>query len=191
MDMRRLLLPALVSVWGCSQPAAREMSQGALAPPPARDSVLVNATAALQNGQPWRAAQILEPVLRDSTQRTPERVLLAARAAAAWGGWSQVNRLLSREPWLDSKFDGLGHELLARAATARREDTLVLLHARLAARATRNPHEQGVRQVLLARAFDRMDSLDRAASAYTEAASLLLDVADWLRLRAAAVTPDS
>jgi soluble lytic murein transglycosylase len=191
MDMRRLLLPALVSVWGCSQPAAREMSQGALAPPPARDSVLVNATAAFQNGQPWRAAQILAPVLRDSTQRTPERVLLAARAAAAWGGWSQVDRFLSRAPWLDSRFDGLGRELLARAATARREDTLVLMHAHLAVGATSNPHEQGVRRVLIARAFDRMDSLDRAASAYTEAASLLPDVADWLRLRAAAVISDS
>jgi soluble lytic murein transglycosylase len=36
-----------------------------------------------------------------------------------------------------------------------------------------------------------MDSLDRAAAAYTEAATLLPDVADWLRLRAAAVTADS
>jgi soluble lytic murein transglycosylase len=189
--MRRLLLAFLVCAWGCSQPAAREMSQGALELPAAGDSVLVNAAAALQNGQPWRAAQILEPVLRDSTQRTPERVLLAARAAAAWGGWTQVDRLLRREPWLDSQFDGLGRELLARAATARREDTLVLAHARLAADATRNPHEQGVRRVLIARAFDRMDSIDRAATAYAEAAPLLADAADWLRLRAAAVTRDS
>jgi soluble lytic murein transglycosylase len=189
--MRRMLLAFLVPAWGCSQPAAREMAQGALELPAAGDSVLVNAAAALQNGQPWRAAQILEPVLRDSTQRTPERVLLAARAAAAWGGWSQVDRLLGREPWLDSQFDGLGRELLARAATARREDTLVLAHARLATDATRNPHEQGVRRVLIARAFDRMDSIDRAATAYAEAAPLLADVADWLRLRAAAATRDS
>jgi soluble lytic murein transglycosylase len=153
--------------------------------------VLANAAAALQNGQPWRAAQILDPVLRDSTQRTPERVLLAARAASAWGGWGQVDRLLSREPWLDSQFDGLGRELLARAATARREDTVALRHARLAVGATTNPHERGIRRVLIARAYDRMDSLDRAASAYTEAASLLPDVADWLHLRAAAVTADS
>jgi soluble lytic murein transglycosylase len=191
MNMRRLLFPVLASVWGCSQPAAREMSQGALELPAAGDSVLISAAAALQNGQPWRAAQILEPVLRDSTQRTPERVLLAARAAAAWGGWSEVDRRLGREPWLDSKFDGLGRELLARAATARREDTLVLRHARLAASATSNVHERGVRRVLIARALDRMDSLESAASAYTEAASLLPDAADWLRLRAAAVTRDS
>src|SRR5688572_25890368 len=101
--MRRLLVPVLLTVAGCGQPAAREMSEGAVGLPAAGDTLLINAATALQNGQPWRAAQMLEPVLRDSTQRTPERVLLAARAATAWGGWSQVDRLLGREPWLDSK----------------------------------------------------------------------------------------
>ncbi len=189
--MRRLSFVVLALVLGCNQPAAREMSEGTLELPAVGDSVLISAATALQNGQPWRAAQILEPVLRDSSQRTPERVLLAARAAAAWGGWTRVERLLEREPWLDSRFDGLGRELLARAATARREDTLVLRQARLAEEAASTPRERGVRRVLIARAFDRMDSLERAASAYAEGASLLPDVADWLRLRAAAVTADS
>ena len=111
--MRRLLFCLFVSAVSCSQPAAREMSEGALDAPAVGDSILISATEALQNGQPWRAAQILEPVLRDSTQRTPERVLLAARAAAEWGGWSQVDRLLTREPWLDSRFDGLGRVVAA------------------------------------------------------------------------------
>lgn len=189
--MRRLLFCLFVSAVSCSQPAAREMSEGALDAPAAGDSILISATAALQNGQPWRAAQILEPVLRDSTQRTPERVLLAARAAAEWGGWTQVDRLLTREPWLDSRFDGLGRELLARAATSRREDSLVLRHAQLAVSQASSSQERGARVVLIARALDRMDSLDRASRAYTEAATLLPDLADWLRLRAAAVTADS
>ncbi len=189
--MRRLLFCVLVSAVSCSQPAAREMSEGALEPPTAGDSILITAAAALQNGQPWRAARILEPVLRDSTQRTPERVLLAARAAAEWGGWSHVTRLLANERWLDSRFDGLGRELLARAGTARREDTVALRQAQLAVAAASSSQERGVRGVLIARALDRMDSLDHAAAAYTEAASLLPDVGDWLRLRAAAVTADS
>ena len=189
--MRGLPSLLIVAALACSQPAAREMSKGAVEPPEMGDSLLVNAAAALQNGQPWRAARMLDPVLRDSTQRTPERVLLAARAAAAWGGWSQVDRLLAREPWLDSRFDGLGRELLARAATARREDTVVVRQARLAIDAAASAHDRGVRRVLLARAFDRMDSLDRAASEYSEAASLLPEVADWLRLRAAGVAKDS
>ena len=189
--MRRLVFCALVSAWGCSQPAAREMSDGALEAPASGDSILISAAEALQNGQPWRAARILAPVLRDSTQRTPERVLLGARAAAEWGGWSHVDRLLANELWLDSRFNGLGRELLARAATARREDTVVLRHARLALKAATSDRERGIRRVLIARALDRMDSLDRAAAAYGEAAALLPEVADWLRLRAAAVTADS
>ena len=189
--MRRLPVVVLAFVLGCNQPAAREMSEGTLELPAVGDSILISAAAALRNGQPWRAAQILEPVLRDSTQRTPERVLLAAKATAAWGGWTRVERLLGSEPWLDSRFDGLGRELLARAATARREDTVVLRQGRLAEDAASNPRERGVRRVLIARALDRMDSLERAASAYAEGAELLRDVADWLRLRAAAVTGDS
>lgn len=189
--MGRLLWCVVGAVWACGQPAAREMSEGALELPAVGDSVLISAATALQGGQPWRATQILEPVLRDSTQRTPERVLLAARAAAAWGGWSHVDRHLNGASWLDSRFDGLGRELLARAATARREDTLALRQARLALDATANPRERGVRRVLIARALDRLDSLDRAASEYTESARLLPEVADWLRLRAAGVTRDS
>src|SRR5687767_11531361 len=189
--MRRLLWCVLGAAWACGQPAVREMSEGALELPAVGDSVLISAATALQSGRPWRATQILEPVLRDSAQRTPERVLLAARAAAAWGGWSHIDRYLLGASWLDSRFDGLGRELLARAATARREDTLALRHARLALDATANPRERGVRRVLIARALDRMDSLDHAASEYTESATLLPEVADWLRLRAAGVTRDS
>jgi soluble lytic murein transglycosylase len=188
--MRRVLLALIVIALGCG-PSSREVSEGALERPAAGDSVLIDAGHAFQSGQPWRASQILAPALRDSTQRTPERVLLAARAAAAWGGWSQVERLLAGEPWLDSKFDGLGRELLARASLAQREDSAALHHARLAIEATKSGHQQAVRRVLIARALDRMDSLDRAAASYVEAASMLPDIADWLRLRAAGVTDDS
>ena len=187
--MRRLLWAVIAGVCACSH-SARE-SRGTVVVSPRGDSVLAAAEAALQDGQPWRAARLLAPVLRDSAQRTPERVLLAARAAAGWGGWSEVDRLLTREPWLDTQFSGMGRELLARSATARGEDSLVLRHARLAMEATSNPHERGVRQVLIARAWDRMDSLERAAAEYGAAASLLPDVADWLWLRAAGVTRDS
>ena len=188
--MKRLLCAAGLALSACTHTPAREIG-GALDLPPASDSVLAAAEAALQDGQPWRAARLLEPVLRDSAQRTPERVLLAARAAAGWGGWSEVNRLLTREQWLDTQFSGMGRELLARAATARNEDSLVIHHAQLAMQAARNPHERGVRQVLIARAWDRLDSLERAAAEYAGAAPLLPAVADWLRLRAAGVTRDS
>src|ERR1019366_5325611 len=77
-------------------------------------SALPSADSALAAGQPWRATQVLAPLLGDPRTRTPEVVLLAARAAAAWEGWPTVRRLLEHEIWLDTKFDRLGRRRLPR-----------------------------------------------------------------------------
>ena len=163
--MRGLLFCLVVSAVSCSQPAAREMSEGALETPVTGDSLLISATAALQNGQPWRAAQILEPVLRDSAQRTPERVILAARAAAEWGGWSQVDRLLRRirGPVVRQR-KGWQVQSRREAATARRDT--VSRPARLAVNQGATPG-RGVR-VVLPSCARRIDSLDRAGAAYAK-----------------------
>ncbi|HET7043169.1 MAG TPA: hypothetical protein VFI13_14210, partial [Gemmatimonadales bacterium] len=75
---------------------------------PPRDSVIVQAEAALARGNPWRAYRLVLPRTRVARTRTPETVWLAARAAAAWGGWTQVQGLLKRERWLDAKWEGGG-----------------------------------------------------------------------------------
>src|SRR5215208_325702 len=74
------------------------------------------AAGALRDGRPWLASQTLAPVLADSSRRTPEVELLAASAAAAWEGWSDVQALLTGRPWLDTLAGGRGRLLLARAA---------------------------------------------------------------------------
>ena len=157
----------------------------------AADSTLDQARAALARGLSWRASLILAPLLRDSATRTPEVVMLAATAASGWGGWSEVGRLLEREPWLDSAFDGAGRALSARAALEREEN---LDAARLAAAAVAlapGDRARGERLVIRARALDRLDSLAPAADAYAAAARLLPEIADWLTYRAAIVTTDS
>src|SRR5688500_3832173 len=66
------------------------------APPARADTVDVRssdpdvraAQELLQQGHPYRATQRLAPVLADSARRTPEAVLVAASAAAAWEGWA-------------------------------------------------------------------------------------------------------
>ncbi|MBW8771528.1 MAG: lytic transglycosylase domain-containing protein, partial [Gemmatimonadetes bacterium] len=63
--------------------------------------------------------------------------------------------------------------------------------ARAAVAAARTPTQLAVRRVLLARALDRADARDSAATMYAAAASQLPAAADWLRLRAAGVSPDS
>ncbi len=157
------------------------------------DPAVREARAAIAGGRPFLATQLLAPALDDTARRTPEVELLAAQAAAAWDGWSEVRRLLSRAGWLDGRFDGEGHELLARAALAEGWDEAATAadHARKAAERAPSDAVRGVRLALLARALDRQDQLGEAAAAYAEAARLLPRSADWLRLRAAAVTTDS
>src|SRR6185437_16834964 len=56
----------------------------------ARDTTLAAAERALNEGHAWRATRLLVPVLQDRSRRTPAAVLLAARAAAGWEGWAEV-----------------------------------------------------------------------------------------------------
>lgn len=187
-------LPLLVSLFvvlACSRPASA-LAEGEATPDSLpNDPDLRAATEALARGQPWRATRILAPVLRDSSRRTPEAVLTAARAAAAWGGWAEVDRLLTGAAWLDTLDAGEGHALLARASLERGEDTVALTHARRAAGSGATGAEQGRRLVLLARAYDALERCDSARRAYLDAVPYLPQLADWLRLRAAGATADS
>jgi soluble lytic murein transglycosylase len=154
----------------------------------ALDSTLAQAGEALARGRPWQATRLLSQALRDSSSRTPATVFLAATAASEWGGWSEVTLLLSNEPWIDSLYDGGARLLLTRAALERRADSAALSHATAAWRVHPSSPE---RLILLATALDRNGFRDSAAAVYSRAAGRLPDIADWLRLRAAAVTPDS
>ena len=155
------------------------------------DSVVAAAEASLRAGRPWRATQILAPVLRDTSNHTPRAVLVAARAASAWRGWDEVVRLLLRERWLDSAFDGEGHALLARAAIEanRRDlDSIAVDHARLALALAADSTSSANRLVVLARAFGRVGRSDSARATWELAAQSTPAIADWLLLRAAALT---
>ena len=158
---------------------------------PNDDSLLVEAAAALRQGRPWHATEILAPIVGDSARRTPRALLLAATAAAGWKGWREVRRLLNGEGWLDTTQQGLGRELLARAALGSGEDSAAVTHATLAIGSAATDSSRGVRLVLLARGLDRIDALDSARAAYESAARLLPGVTDWLHLRAAGVVADS
>ena len=159
----------------------------------AAQAPLAAADSALSAGQPWRATQILTPLLADPRTRTPDAVILAARAAAAWEGWPTVRRLLEHETWLDTKFDRLGRRLMAEADLAEFQNPQAVVDAvaAVAGGTKRDRDEQAKRLVLLARAYDRLDQLDSAAAVYRRARPLLPDLADWLALRIATVTRDS
>ncbi|HZA98669.1 MAG TPA: transglycosylase SLT domain-containing protein [Gemmatimonadales bacterium] len=154
----------------------------------ALDSTLAQAGDALARGRPWQATRLLSHALRDSSNRTPAALYLAATAASEWGGWSEVTQLLSAEPWIDSLYDGGARLLLTRAALERHADSAALSHASAAWRVRPSSAE---RLILLATALDRNGFRDSAAAVYRRAAGRVPEIADWLRLRAAAVTADS
>ena len=155
------------------------------------DPTLRAAAEAINDGHPYRATRLLVPVLADSSRRTPEAVYLAAAAAAAWGGWSEVERLVGDVSWADTLFGGAPRVLATRAALGQRRDSLAVQRARAAVAASPDDDERGRRLVYLARAFDRLEARDSAEAAYGRAAQLVPAIGDWLRLRAAGVASDS
>lgn len=158
----------------------------------AADSTLVAAERALASGHAWQATRLLAPVLRDPARRTSAALLLGARAAAGWDGWSEVDRLLRGQPWLGPEFGGAGYELLARSALERGSDTVAAAaYADSALRHANAARDRATRTVLLARALDRLNQRDSARASYERASQQLRDISDWLLLRAAGVTDDS
>jgi len=152
---------------------------------------LARAEAAIGAGHPWRATQIVAPVLRDANRKTPAALLVAARAAAGWGGWAEVDKLLGSAAWVDTAFDAEGRELLVRAALERDLDTIAMRHASALMKDTSSAETKAVRSVLFARALERNNYFDGAATAYASAADKLHAVRDWLLLRAAGNESDS
>lgn len=154
-----------------------------------QDTLARQADSLVRAGRPWRASALLAPRLRDAAAAPAELRLVGARAAAAWEGWTEVDRLLRGALWLDSQFDGEGRELLARSELERGQDATA--DARLALDAAHDDATRVARRVFLARAYDRANASDSASASYAAAAGRLPRIADWLRLRAAGVTSDS
>ncbi|HSQ31734.1 MAG TPA: hypothetical protein VLN49_17875, partial [Gemmatimonadaceae bacterium] len=153
--------------------------------------MLARAQSAIDSGHPWRATQIVAPLLREPAQRTPAALMVGARAAAGWNGWPEVDRLIGGAPWVDTAFGGEGRELLARSALERNADTTALVHAAAAARDARDRSSRAARYVLLARALERNQQFDSATATYARAADALPRIEDWLELRAAGNERDS
>jgi soluble lytic murein transglycosylase len=191
IGLARLLVLAVAV--GCSRPdsAPAQLQESASPFAGSRDPTVRAAAALLADGHSWRATEVIDSVYRERATRSPEVTLVAATAAAAWGGWSRVERDLANAPWLDTLLDGLGRELLARAALARGADSLARRHAELSLASARTNRERGTREILLARALDRQAIGDSAASMYLRAARHLPAIADWLELRAAGATSDA
>lgn len=193
-----VLHAALMSALLACQQAERREASGEVAvtlpvrpaPIPTTDPDVRAAQMELADGRPSRASRLVMPVLHVPARRTPEALLVAARAAAEWHGWDLVNAMLAYEPWLSGRFGGEGLELLARSALERGQNEDARRYAEGALRVATDPGSRAVRLVLLARAFDRRNVRDSAALMYHRAADALPVVREWLLLRSAGATDD-
>jgi soluble lytic murein transglycosylase len=159
-------------------------SDGELERAMAANPTLREAVRSIDGGHPWKATVTVAPLIVQ-TPRNRAAVLVAARAAAAWEGWSEVEKLLASETWLDSSFGGEGRELLARANLAANSSASAIQNSEAAIQRATDSTSRAVRQIYLARALDRGDKPDSAAAVYAGASHHLPEIADWLALRAA------
>ena len=194
MIRRFIPLLALFATFACStgeSSAAGEVAQQGndeLDRAIAADPALRDAVKAIDAGHPWKATLALAPKLG---QKKPATTLIAARAAAAWRGWTEVEKLLANEPWIDNSFAGEARALLATAALDRDANDEALKNAESAVKMAPSSAVRGARQVVLARALDRANEGDSAANTYRAAARNLPLVAEWLLLRAAGAEHDA
>src|SRR5690606_23338227 len=141
--------------------------------------VAFEARRAMDAGRPWEAWRLLHDHV-EAPDAAPGHVLLAARAAAAWGAWDRVRAALAGRDWIDSADGGEGRFLLARAEEAGGDAATAVAHyTRYAALANTNLAGEALTRIasLLASQGDAA----AAADAYSRAAEALPDVADWLR----------
>ena len=134
----------------------------------------------LDEGRPWAAWKSLREYVKDPAAAPEQVVVLAARAAAGWDGWSQVRRLLQGRDWLADGAGGEGLYLLARADEAKREWSSAAAGYRgyLANGRAEHRAEAAAR---LGRSLARVNDSRGAAEAYARAAREGGEGADWMR----------
>jgi soluble lytic murein transglycosylase len=139
----------------------------------------LEARASLEAGQPWRAWRLLRDEV-DGEDVAAGYVLLAARAAADWGGWGNVRRLLADRDWLAKANGGEGLFLLGRAEEElRHPDAAAAAYRRYLAVASGESAAEA--RVRLGSVLARTGDHAGAAAAYASAAPRLPLIEDWLR----------
>lgn len=134
----------------------------------------------LQAGRPWAAWKELRRFVSKPADAPDQVVLVAARSAAGWDGWSQVRRLLEGRDWLARRGGGEGLYLLGRAHAARQDwdDAADAYRGYLEVRGAERRAEAAARLgVVLARADDDAG----AGRAFAAAAGGETETADWMR----------
>lgn len=138
------------------------------------------ARSALAANRPWSAWKELADHVDEPESAPSSAVLLAARAAAGWGGWGDVRRLLEGREWLGRAEAGEGWLLLGRGyeAAERWGDAADAYRRYAAVPGARSRAEALARRGNVLRAAGRHAE---SAAAFAAAAEQAPALRDWLR----------
>ena len=183
-----LLLATLLSWWhavGALVPRAAPVPADSCAPPAA-----AGPESLLAAGRFWHASRVA-PAVPAAPHPVPLRVaLLRLAIGEGLGRMGTATGVLARVRGADT-----AAELLALAARddgrAGRWGAAAAGDRRLAALPGARPAERAAGAVRLAVALGELHETDSAAAAWSRAALLLPDLADWLAIRRAALDPDT
>jgi len=140
--------------------------------------VLEETRQLLNAERPWTAWTAIRGHLDDPDAVPPTMVLLGARTAAGWYGWSEVRGLLRGRRWLDSAEGGEGWFLLARAEeeSGRTEQAKAAYERFVAVGSGRM---RGVAHARLGRLLEAAGDHGAAASAFAAASEDIPSLSDW------------
>ncbi len=138
------------------------------------------ARSALEANRPWSAWKELADHVDEPAAAPSSAVLLAARAAAGWGGWGEVRRLLEGREWLGRVDGAEGWLLLGRGyeEAERWADAADAYRRHAAAPGARSRAEALARRGSVLRAAGRHAE---SAAAFGAAAEQTPALRDWLR----------
>ena len=139
----------------------------------------------LGNGRPWRAAQVMQRYLEKTSDPSPRRRLLAARAEAGWNHWTAVGEVLKDVPGLDSLAQGLGLYLRARSRDAAGEaDAAAQAYGRFleTAPAERYSEKKAAARLLRGLALLRAGQKEQGESVLAEVSGAMGPAALWVDL---------
>lgn len=143
------------------------------------EAAVEEARTSLARNRPWAAWTALRDHVEDADEADPATVLLSARAAAGWGGWSHVRTLLRGEAWLDAG-EREGWYLLARAEEEG-ENWERAAEAYRRYLALPGARSRGVAQARLGQVLLSAGREKEAAQAFGAAAVEFPAARDWLR----------
>jgi soluble lytic murein transglycosylase len=150
------------------------------------DDMPARAAAFLATDRPWRAARVMRSYLEQAPDAAPDHRVLAARAEAGWGAWSDVLALLDGVAALDTYENGIGLYLLGRALDegggARGAADMYRAFLALSPPAGEMQGEREAARLRLGLALVRTGDRAAARQALQASAAVAGGAATWLRL---------